>query len=64
MKKDKIKRRHVNISKVTHANGKCLFWYDVDGANRKIIRGSMTEVHKKRDDIIKMYKNDILNVRT
>ena len=63
MKKDKIRKRRVNISKVTHANGKYLFWYDVDGANRKIIRGSMKFVHDERDLLIKKFKNDILIVR-
>ncbi len=64
MKKDKIKKRRVNISKITHANGKHLFWYDVDGANRTIVRGSMVEVHEKRDALIGRFKNDNLIVRT
>ena len=64
MKKDKIKKRRVNVSKITHANDKHLFWYDVDGANRKIIRGSLKEVHAQRDALIEKYKNDNLIVRT
>jgi hypothetical protein len=63
MKNDKIKKRRVNISKITHAGGMCLFWYDVDGVNRKIIRGSMTFVTEKRDALIEKYKNDTLIVR-
>lgn len=64
MKKDKIRRRHINISKVSHVNGVHIFWYDIDGANRKIIRGTLKEVHEKRDALIKLFKNDILIVRT
>ena len=59
----KAKKRRVNVSKVTHANGKYIFWYDVDGANRKIIRGSMVFVHKERDAVIGRFKNDTLIVR-
>ena len=64
MKKDKIKRRRINISKVSHVNGVHLFFYDIDGANRKIIRGTLKDVHVKRDVLIKEFRNDILIVRT
>lgn len=64
MKKDKIRRRHINISKVTHANGVHIFWYDINGASRKIIRGTLKEVHAQRDALIEEFKNDILIVRT
>lgn len=63
MKKDKTRKKRVNISKISHANGKYLFWYDVDGANRKIVRGNMKFVDAERDLLIKKYKNDILIIR-
>jgi hypothetical protein len=61
---EKYKKRRINISKVAHANGIHLFWYDINGANRKIIRGTLKEVHVKRDALIEEFKNDILIVRT
>jgi len=64
MKKDKIKKRRVNISKVSHANGVHLFWYDINGANRKILRGTLKEIHEKREALIEDFKNDILILRT
>ena len=62
--KDKVKKWRINISKVSHANGIHLFWYDINGANRKIIRGTLKEVHEKRDALIKEFENQILVVRT
>jgi len=63
MKTEKRKRRRVNISKIMPAGNEYVFWYDVDGVNRKIIRGTMKFVTKEINELIDKYKNDTLIVR-
>jgi len=59
----KLKKKRVNVSKISHVNDRHVFWYDVDGANRHVVRGTLKFVTEERDALIERFKNDTLIVR-
>lgn len=59
----KTGRNKVYISKTTRSNNGFLFWWDINGGQRRVVTGSREFVDRQKAELVLKYKDEIIILR-